>query len=136
MDGSVGSASSLRLSCAISESAAATLGNSGASPSVPSAVTIIECGKPFQYTAIMAEIVGFLAASAFAGYLLQLFFEFFLGELAAFQARAGIDDFLDVKGEDIAPAKFPLGALAPPHIRRQPPPALLERQAISLAISS
>ena len=55
----------------------------------------------------MAEdLVDFLAAGALGGDLLQLFFEFFFGELAAFQPVAGFDHFLDVKLENVAPAEF------------------------------
>ena len=71
-------------------------------------------GQTFRPAAVVSKnLVGFFAAGAFAGDLLQLLFEFLLGELAALQTIAGFDDFFDVKFENIAPAKLALGALPP-----------------------
>ncbi len=51
-----------------------------------------------------------------------------MGELAALEAIARLDDFFDVQLEDIAPAKLALGALAPPQKNAEPPAAFLQRE--------
>src|SRR5688572_32056825 len=79
------------------------------------------------------DFIGFLAAGSPHGDFLQLLFELFLGQLAALQAIACLDDFFDVELEDIAPAKLALGALAPPQEYPEPAPAFLQRELYFLS---
>ncbi len=109
-------------------------GSTGASPSGPSGVTMIECGRPSgpppsrpRISSVRLPPVRFMAI--FWSWLLS----FSLGELAALQPGAGLDDLLDVELEDVAPAELALGPLAPPQEDAEPAPALLERELDLLA---
>ena len=83
--------------------------------------------QTFGAAAVVTEyFIGFLAAGAFGGDLLQLVFEFFFGKLSAFEAAARFDDFLDVKLENIAPPELAFSTLAPSQEHAEAPPALLQ----------
>ena len=85
--------------------------------------------QTFRPAAVAPEyLIRFLAAGAFRGDLLQLVFELFFSELAAFETVARFDDFFDIQLEDIAPAKLVLGVLAPPQKNTEPPAAFLESE--------
>src|SRR5574341_1476262 len=91
-------------------------------------------GQTFRAAAIVSQqFVGPLAAGPFHGDLLQLVFEFFLGQLAALQAATRLHDFLDVELEDIAPAELALSVLPPSQKGSHPPPALLQGELDLLA---
>ncbi len=69
--------------------------------------------QTFRPAAVVAEdFISLLPAGTFHGDFLELLFEFLLGQLAALEAIAGLDDFFDVEIEDIAPAELALGVLA------------------------
>src|SRR6185503_3178372 len=86
-------------------------------------------GQTFGTASVIAQyFVGLLAAGPLHGNFLQLLFELFLGQFAALEAIAGLHDLFDVELEDVAPAKFAFGALAPAQENAQPAPALLERE--------
>ena len=71
-------------------------------------------GETFRAAAIVSQyLIRLLAAGPFRGDLLQLVFEFFLGELSALETTARLDDFFDVELENIPPAKLTFGALTP-----------------------
>src|SRR5262245_12333063 len=75
------------------------------------------------------DLVGLGSAGALERDLLQLVLELLLGELAAFQARARLDDFFDVELEDVAPPELARGPLAPAQEDAEPAAAFLEREA-------
>src|SRR5262249_50875681 len=89
--------------------------------------------ETFGPAVVAPDLVGLGAARALEGDLLKLVLELFLGELAALEAGAGLDHFLDVELEDVAPAELALGPLAPAKEHAEPPSAFLQRELDLLA---
>src|SRR5207302_7787131 len=89
--------------------------------------------EAFRATVVAEDLIGPGAAGPLHGDLLQLGPELLLGQLAALQTGAGLDDLFDVELEDVAPAELALGPLAPTQEHAEPAPAFLQRELDFLA---
>jgi len=108
----------------------------GTSPSMPSGVTMIECGRPSGPPPFFPAPRRSAASGDLRRHLLELVLQLRGGELAALQPVTRRDDFLDVELEDVAPAELAVRPLASSEKRAQRRPHSRSASVISLWISS
>src|SRR5262249_11161711 len=89
--------------------------------------------ETFGPAVVAEDLVCLGAARALEGDLLELVLELLLGELPALEPCAGLDHFLDVELEDVAPPELALGSLAPSKEHAEPASTFLQGELDLLA---